>query len=97
MPFTTILHARQTRRSHCKFVGSPDTGDRTTPLCPRTPILSQGGGEINMGQRVGGGKPGIAYSLVGGGAVEWIDSGEMLNEGFGLIRVAAEEHVGDDG
>ena len=50
-----------------------------------------------MGQRVGGGKPGIAYSLVGGGAVEWIDSGEMLNEGFGLIRVAAEEHVGDDG
>ena len=49
-----------------------------------------------MGRRVGGGKPGIAYSL-GGGAVERIDSGEMPNEGFGLIRIAAEEHVGDDG
>jgi len=50
-----------------------------------------------MRWRVGGGKPGIAYSLVCGGAVERIDSGETPNEGFGLIRIAAEEHVGDDG
>ena len=50
-----------------------------------------------MGRRVSGGKPGIGYSPVGSGSVERIDSGETPNEGFGLIRIATEEHVGDDG
>ena len=40
-----------------------------------------------MGRCVGGGggKPGIAESLVGGGTVERIESGETPNEGFGVI------------
>jgi len=41
-----------------------------------------------MGRRVDGGigKPGIAQSLDGGGTVEWIESGETPDKGFGVIK-----------
>ena len=35
-----------------------------------------------MGRCVG--KPGIAYSLVGGATVEWIESSETPDKGFGV-------------
>jgi len=54
-----------------------------TALYPWTPILSCGGGEINIGRRVG--KLAITWSLDGGGTVEGIESGETPDKGFGLI------------
>jgi len=64
----TTLRAQATRSSSRKVaqpVGGPDASQGTMPLCFGTPILSEGGGEIDIGWRIGGvggvgGKPRVA-------------------------------------
>ena len=59
-------------------------------LCFRIPVLCQGR-EIDVKWRVsrgGGGKPRVAYSVgKGAGTMEWIESDEMSDKGFGLIMI----------
>ena len=61
-PSAIALRARPTRssRKRAEHVGSPDASQGTMPICSRTPVLSQSGGEIDVKWRVdrggGGGK-----------------------------------------
>jgi len=61
-----------------------DTGQGTVSLCSGTPVLSEGGEEIDdvgMVTVVGGGKRRVGECLLDGGTVKQVESDEMSDKG----------------